>query len=217
MIEVALEASGRPGSVAARRGSRLLETTLGADAAHASDLLSALDRLTSELGGRPADISAVFVGTGPGSFTGLRVAIATAQGIARGTGAVIRGVPSFEAFVFAALEIGEAARLVSDAYSSELYFAHYRRDEDDVATLTAPHVVPAAPLELAPDARVFGDAKGLKAAQLAEHASARPYSPPRARSVLELGALRLARFGPEQPNLIEPLYLRPYAAKKRRR
>ena len=217
MIEVALEASGRPGSVAARRADKLLAVELGEEAAHASDLLIALDQLVRELDGHPSDVSAIFVGTGPGSFTGLRVAIATAQGMALGTNAELRSVCSFEAFMFGSLEVGEEAFVVSDAFSSELYLAQYRREESEVSTLTAPHVVPAGPLELPSDVRVFGDAKGLRAAELEEHARALPYSTPSARHVLELGAVRLAEFGREQPDSVEPLYLRPFAAKKRRR
>ena len=217
MIEVALEASGRPGSVAARRADKLLVTELGAGAAHASDLLSALDHLVADLGGKPSDVSAIFVGTGPGSFTGLRVAIATAQGMALGTNAELRSVSSFEAFIFGALGVGEEAYVVSDAFSSELHLAQYRREECEVSTLTAPQVVPAGPIEVSSVMRVFGDAKGLRAAKLEELARALPFSTPSARHVLELGAVRLAEFGREQPDSVEPLYLRPFAAKKRRR
>ena len=217
MIEVALEASGRPGSVAARREDELLAVELGEDAAHASELLSVLDQLVQYLDGKPSDVSAIFVGTGPGSFTGLRVAIATAQGMALGTNAELRSVSSFEAFMFGALDVGEEAYVVTDAFSSELYLAQYRREECEVSTLTAPHVVPAGPLEVSADVRVFGDAKGLRAAQLEEHVRALPYSTPSARHVLELGAVRLAEYGREQPDSVEPMYLRPFAAKKRRR
>ena len=217
MIELALEASGRPGSVAARSGQRFLELELSEESAHASDLMGALDGLVQQLHAAPGEVSAVFVGTGPGSFTGLRVAIATAQGLARGTNAKMRGVPSFEAFAFGALEPGEEAFIVSDAYSSELYLAHYRRETSEVACITAPHVVAAGPLDVPVRAQVFGDEKGLRAAGLTEHANVRPYRSPSARHVLELGALRMAELGHELPESIEPLYLRPFAAKKRRR
>ncbi len=217
MIEIALEASGRPGSVAARSGERLLELELSKESAHASDLMGALDGLFQKLDAKPGELSSVFVGVGPGSFTGLRVAIATAQGLARGTNARMRGVPSFEAFAFSALEPGQEAFIVCDAYSSELYLAHYRRESSEVSCITAPHVVAAGPLDVPPHALVFGDEKGLRAAGLADHANSGAYRSPAAGSVLELGAMRLAKHGQQLPESIEPLYLRPFAAKKRRR
>ncbi|MFT5285508.1 MAG: tRNA threonylcarbamoyl adenosine modification protein YeaZ [Planctomycetota bacterium] len=217
MIEVALEASGRPGSVAARRETRKLNVELGEGAAHASDLLGMLNELVLELDGTPQDISAVFVGTGPGSFTGLRVAIATAMGIARGTQAQVRSVPSFDALVFEALEVGEEAYVLLDAYSSELYLARYRRDAKDVVPLTEPHVIRAAPFDLPSDARLIADAKSLRATGLEAHEQLVPYRTPSAQSVLELGAYRLEALGAESPESIEPLYLRPFAAKKRQR
>jgi len=217
MIEVALEASARPGSIAVRRGERRAEAALSEESAHASDLLGALAGGLESLGGEPGSIGAVLVGTGPGSFTGLRVAIATAMGIARGTGASMRGVPSFEALAFGRLEPGEEAFVVLDAYSAELYLAHYRRESDDVTVLAAPRVVSAGPIEVPEGARVFGDEKGWRAAGLDRSRHELLPGAPSARDVLELGAKRLAAQGPQAPGSVEPLYLRPFAAKKRRR
>src|SRR5262245_63665484 len=60
---------------------------------HGEALLPAIERLLAPVGGRVA-LSAVVVGTGPGAFTGLRVGIATAKGIAHGLGCPIVGVPT---------------------------------------------------------------------------------------------------------------------------
>ena len=60
---------------------------------HGESLLPAIERLLVPVGGRTA-IGAVVVGTGPGAFTGLRVGIATAKGLAHGLGCPIVGVPS---------------------------------------------------------------------------------------------------------------------------
>jgi tRNA threonylcarbamoyladenosine biosynthesis protein TsaB len=222
MIEVALETSTRRPSVAARRGERLLEQQLDRDGSHASDLLPALERLLAELDAQPADIRRVLVGIGPGSYTGLRVGVATAQGLARGTGGTLTGVPSGEALAFA--ECGPEEEIVQllDARSRELYFAHYARRGTELHVLAEPRVITADQLgELLPPAiRILGDATCADAAQLDDEARTRLTVDlvPSAAAVLQLGATRLAA-GAEQiaPEAVLPLYLRPFAAKVRKR
>lgn len=69
---------------------------------HGETLLPAVERLLDG-GGRARDeIGAVIVGTGPGTFTGLRVGIATAKGIAHGLGCPIIGVATGAALIAAA-------------------------------------------------------------------------------------------------------------------
>jgi tRNA threonylcarbamoyladenosine biosynthesis protein TsaB len=221
VLIVALETSGRPASVAARNGGRRLFASLAPDRPHASDLLSTLDGLLGSLGARPADIEAVIVGTGPGSYTGLRVGIATALGLSRGSGAVLLAVPSGETVAFAELQPGSEGVVLVDARQGELYYAHYRRTLDEVEILRAPCVLPAADVAaiLPVDVPIFGDAAAADAARLAPDQRARlaPQANPRADSLLALGATRLERSGPHSPDSIEPLYLRPFAARQRRR
>jgi tRNA threonylcarbamoyl adenosine modification protein YeaZ len=68
---------------------------------HGESLLPAIERLLAPVGGRAA-IGAVVVGTGPGAFTGLRVGIATAKGLAHGLGCPIVGVSTGVALLAAA-------------------------------------------------------------------------------------------------------------------
>ena len=72
---------------------------------HGESLLPAIERLLAPAGGRAA-IGAVVVGTGPGAFTGLRVGIATAKGLAHGLGCPIVGVPTGVALLAAAPAAG---------------------------------------------------------------------------------------------------------------
>jgi tRNA threonylcarbamoyl adenosine modification protein YeaZ len=88
----------------------------------------------------------VFVGTGPGSYTGLRVGLATAQGLCRGTGAGLVGVCSFEALARSALAPGDEGAVVLDARAGRFYHARYRRTEEDVATVFAPEVLTVSEL-----------------------------------------------------------------------
>jgi len=116
-LELAIESSSRSASVAARAGGRVLQASLSSTRAHASDLLPALDGLVRELGLEPREVEAVYVGLGPGSYTGLRVGIATALGIARSSGAALLGVGSFEVLLWERLALGETGGVLLDGRS----------------------------------------------------------------------------------------------------
>jgi tRNA threonylcarbamoyladenosine biosynthesis protein TsaB len=66
---------------------------------HGETLMPALDRLLGETGVRRSDLTAVVVGTGPGTFTGLRVGISTAKGLAHGLRIPIIGVSTAAALL----------------------------------------------------------------------------------------------------------------------
>jgi tRNA threonylcarbamoyl adenosine modification protein YeaZ len=72
---------------------------------HGEALLPSIERLLAPAGGRAA-IGAIVVGTGPGAFTGLRVGIATAKGLAHGLGCPIVGVPTGAALLAAYAGVG---------------------------------------------------------------------------------------------------------------
>ena len=77
----------------ARTWTRAEEMTRG----HAERLFPMIEDLLAEAGAGAADLSRVAVCTGPGSFTGLRVGVAAARGLALGCGIPAIGVTRFEA------------------------------------------------------------------------------------------------------------------------
>ncbi len=82
------------------------------------------------------------VSIGPGSFTGLRVGLATAKGLALGTGAAVVGVSTLEALAAGyepAMEITICALL--DAYRAEVYVAVFRRRAGRLERLRADAVL----------------------------------------------------------------------------
>ena len=220
-VRLALETSARPPSLAIDAAGARRELELGLERRHASDLVPGIDSLLRELGRRPADLALVVVGLGPGSFTGLRVGIATALGLARATGAALVGVPSLEALAYAELAPGEEATVLLDARAGELYLARYRRTQDDVLALVPPLVLPVAGLapHLPPAGRILGDRTVAQAARLDAPARARLAEDrvPGAAALLELGLRRFARDGAMPPAVLRPLYLRPFAVAARRR
>lgn len=214
---LAIELSTRAGSVALATGERHAERVLERARSHASDLLPAIDELARELGlaGSVGEhLAAILVGTGPGSYTGLRVAAATALGLARGSGARLRGVPSFDVLGFEALAPGEEGIVAVDARASAYYVAHYRREADDVVALAAPAATSLETLrarvhdarERNAETRLFLDAKLASLLEL----DASEEATPRAAALLALGRRRLETLGPEAPAELEPLYLRAF-------
>ena len=77
-------------------------TTWAAGYRHGETLLSAIVHFLSEQNLRRSRLVGIVVGTGPGAFTGLRVGIATAKGLAHGLGLPIAGVSTGEAILAAA-------------------------------------------------------------------------------------------------------------------
>jgi tRNA threonylcarbamoyladenosine biosynthesis protein TsaB len=96
------------------RPERLLEPP-----AHARELMPAIHRVLDEAGLGFADLDALAAGIGPGGFTGLRIGLATAHGIAQATGLQIRAVSSLAA-LRAGIEHEPAFPLI-DAKRREVY------------------------------------------------------------------------------------------------
>ena len=96
MRTIAIDTSLAAGSVAACDGPARASRGLGPAGDHARLLAAAIAGVAAELGWTPADAELVAVVRGPGSFTGLRVGVATAKAIAWAGGARLLGVSGFE-------------------------------------------------------------------------------------------------------------------------
>src|SRR2546430_1390093 len=94
---LAIETSSRWGSVAVAAGDTLLATEhLPEGNRHAIELMPAIQRLTSTQGWQPHQLDELYLSLGPGSFTGLRIAIAIARAIHQATGCKLLGVPTLD-------------------------------------------------------------------------------------------------------------------------
>ena len=71
---------------------------LGERVTTAKAVLEAADELVRGAGLEPGDVDALVVGTGPGSFTSIRIGLATARGLALALGVPVAGVSTLEAF-----------------------------------------------------------------------------------------------------------------------
>ncbi|MCY3987105.1 MAG: tRNA (adenosine(37)-N6)-threonylcarbamoyltransferase complex dimerization subunit type 1 TsaB, partial [Gammaproteobacteria bacterium] len=98
---LALETSTEVCSAALAAGGRIGERTLTVPREHTRHILGQVDELLGEAGLAAADLEAVAFGRGPGTFTGVRVATALAQGLA-----VAHGPPRLPVTSLAALAGG---------------------------------------------------------------------------------------------------------------
>lgn len=151
MNVLGFDASTRATAVAVMRAEGWLreardDVAPGGRPQHAQRLLGLSAQLLSQAGLSWADVELLAVGAGPGSYTGLRIALASARGIARAHGAKLVGVSSLRAL--AEPLHGRAAVAVLDARRGEAFIAAYH----DGAQLLAPSV--CEPAELGARARL---------------------------------------------------------------
>ena len=100
-------------------------------------LLARAVLLLEEAGLVTGDVDAVAVGRGPGSFTGVRIGVATAKGIACGLGVALYGVSTLDSVAWRAWRAGVRGRLgvVADAMRKEVYPVRYELDDAGVTRL----------------------------------------------------------------------------------
>lgn len=161
MISLAIDTSTLTASVAITRREECLALIDEVAELHSDVVLSLIERALASAAVDKRQIERVCVGVGPGSFTGLRIGLATAKGIA-----LARGVPVVGADSLAALAlVGDGALRVPvlDARRGEVFAAAYAWVDDRLRQVHAPIVlVPAAVprfLDTLPGVpTVFGDA-----------------------------------------------------------
>lgn len=105
---------------------------------HTRMLLGFCDEVLGDAGAEPGDLGAIVVGTGPGTFTGVRIGIATARAMALSIGIPVVGVSTLAALAAAAVETVDATASaivpVVDAHRGQLFVGVYVRDPVHVGT-----------------------------------------------------------------------------------
>ena len=161
---------------------------------HGEALLPSIERLLAPVGGRAA-IGAIVVGTGPGAFTGLRVGIATAKGLAHGLSCAIVGV-STGAALLAALPGADA--LLLPAGPSDRVLVRPGERSRLLPGGTEPELAAAETL-LAVDLEGRASEDALERGRAARDGLA--------ASLLRLGAARLVETGGDELQTLVPDYV----------
>ena len=136
MTILAFETSAKAASAArCREGVLLGETYQNTGLTHSQTLLSMAESLMASCGVTPADIDAVGVAAGPGSFTGVRIGVAAAKGFAWGRELPLCGVSTLEAM---ALTLGVwegTVCCVMDARRNQVYNALFRAERGSITRI----------------------------------------------------------------------------------
>jgi len=214
---VAIDTSLPEGSVAASDGHRLAVVSFAPAQAHARRIGAALAEATAGLGWRVGDADVVAVIRGPGSFTGLRVGIGFAKGIAWASRIPLVAPSAFEVVAEAAGIPGEPLHAAFDAGRGEVFAALVIPDAAAPSgwQVGPPRLVPTAEFlaALPSGAIVTGpgiDLDALPGRRIVAAPSRRPSADPLVRV-----AARLADAGAwVDPALLVPDYSRPSYAQE---
>ncbi len=186
--------------------------------AHGESLIPIVEGVLRAASLTLVDVDLVAVGIGPGSFTGTRVGVATAKGIALGGGKPLAGVEGFEALAAAAHGVGsEEIAVAIDARKGEVYLAAVRVDDDDARRVgEALHAPPSVAWSRSGHTHVprlaCGDGARLVPELATRFARTVGEQAPSAAVIAALAGARRVRAGAEavdELDTLEPFYVRP--------
>ena len=145
---LAIETATRAGSVAVAKGRDVLSSRVGdAAVSHSANLIELIDQVLHDAGAKLSDINLFAAAVGPGSFTGLRIGLATVKALANCTGRRVSGVSTLAAIAHASGIAGEVVSLLP-AGRGEVFAQRFATYQGSVAAIdTAAHLSPEALLE----------------------------------------------------------------------
>jgi len=190
---------------------KYFSSTVNLKHSHSEKLFEIIQYLFSTADLNSSDINSIAVSGGPGSFTGLRIGMAAAKGIATGAGIPILVVPTFEALAYQlsfTLEEDYSFIIANKVNRDEVYYAKFQINSnnpifvEELTILTNDEF-----LEKAKGSKVFGNAVDSDTGNLISSPSA------------EFIAKWAVKFGKEKMVLdfdyVEPLYIKNFNVKKR--
>jgi tRNA threonylcarbamoyl adenosine modification protein YeaZ len=169
---------------------------------HGSFLLEQVDEVLEAAGAALGDVTALVVGTGPGSFTGLRVGLATAKTVAYTAGLPLVGVRSSDALRLAAMVAAGAPPEVAVVLAAGAHDHYLVRAGEDPALVPPGGLVAALAGRPALTVDLDDAPLGEAAARLGEAAVAGLPT-----ALLALAAERLAIGETDDPALLVPAYV----------
>jgi tRNA threonylcarbamoyladenosine biosynthesis protein TsaB len=220
-LVLGLETSGLAGSVALARDGELLgrRALEQAGRRHAQTLVAECAALLSEHGSQPADLSAAAVTRGPGSFTGLRVGVVSAKTLAYALKIPLITLDTFDIVAAQCPESWPAVWIVEDAQRQELFVGRYELNSGQRQLAGERFIVPAKSwlATLPPTDIVTGPGVLRLPAEIVSDVLQREpeICIPRAETVCQLAAARLARNEVDDVWTAAPFYIRVSGAEEK--
>ncbi len=223
---VAIETSAQAGSVAVMAApDRLWERCLPTDRRTIETLIPTLDGLLAEIGRQPGDVDIVAVTRGPGSFTGLRIGLATAKTLAFAWNAALVAPTSFEVLAAGVPHTLDSPWLSIgiDAQRGEVYEQAFQGDPSGWQPVGAPRILSASAWKQAVAERVPCQVAGPAVRWVGDDwpsgvgVADSTYWTPQASRLAQISWIRASRGQLDDALALTPLYLRASAAEERRR
>ncbi len=145
---LALESSGEVASVAVIKNRVLLcESLVATGLFHSQTLMVMLQNMMQQARLELGEVELVAVSNGPGSFTGLRIGVCAAKGIAMGFGVGCAGVSTLRGLAANLMGFRVIACSVIDARNDYIYFGLFSVDEKNVVSLKKESIIFVGDLE----------------------------------------------------------------------
>jgi tRNA threonylcarbamoyladenosine biosynthesis protein TsaB len=214
-VWLGIETTTSTGGVAVvKNGMLLAEECFPVRATHSEKILPGVARLLKQAEVMPEDITGIAVSSGPGSYTGLRIGIATAQGLSAGWGI---GAVSVETLRVLASSIAADCPVLSciTARSEEVYAAIYENSSFGAGEIVPPGVYAAPSIEkrIAEFDRIVVVGSGRNVMSFSDKVIKTDplWDTPRPSIVALLGSLKVELSGFDEPPA--PMYLRGFNEK----
>jgi tRNA threonylcarbamoyladenosine biosynthesis protein TsaB len=214
-VELSIDTASSLASIAlSKRGKVVAANAWECKRNHTQELLPAIDKLLVDSGVAKGDLEAVFVSTGPGMYTGLRVGVSIGKGLAAALGLPMVGVGRLALDAYPHRSEGSVVA-VHQAGRGDLAWALYRGEE--MEEVMAPRLSRAEDMVAAVDGDVTfvgeidDELREAAGAKLGGGALFYVEAVGRAPALAEMGWARLEAGGGEEAALLAPVYLRPPA------
>jgi tRNA threonylcarbamoyladenosine biosynthesis protein TsaB len=202
-------------------GQVLAESVLPPGREHLENLALMIKDVTARARVGLKNIDGLGVAIGPGSFSGIRIGLATVKGMALALKKPVAGIPSLEILAWQALKEGESGASLIDARRREIYVGMYKKSTGSLTQLNSPRLISSENLneliEKLPDAPVLcGDSAVEPAMQAVKRVARKVIVTPSPATCAVLAWRRLNQGWQEDLHSIAPIYIRRSDAEEKR-
>lgn len=183
---------------------------------HTKELVPAIRHLLGKAGIGLNDLEGIVVSLGPGGFSGLRVGMTTAKGLAVGTGARLAAVSTLDASAHPMMGLGAPVCALMPVGRGEVAAAMYRTNGSEMEKTLAEHLTTIDALGVCiPEATIFcGPMTDEMESEIRERLGERGLVPrgvgltSRVVAMGEIGIRKIERGESDDPVTLQPLYIR---------